>query len=449
MINFSYLEMVCWQNTRLFLTSKLEYLMKSKCLSDVLFIVGKQPNRMKFHSHKFMFSIYSDVFESMFDDPSNNTKNAKQMIIRINDIEGHIFEKMFKFIYTEEVDHNDLSDTVELYFLSKKYNILPLMTECKAIIEAEVTSENVCIVYRFALSINDESLIAKCENIIKTETMMVLKSESFMKSSLEIVERIASFDFLFIPKEVVLYDSILCWATEEARRQGITPTPNDLRNIMYPITTHIRFLSMTQEELFNRPVRSGIFKKEEIVGIAMHKSQPDLYPSLPEWCSWKRGNRIENIDIKKSESQLMKICIPCKKSIIKKNLYVDCIVSPLWTDFALQGITLCFKKSTEIPTLQIFEQNKASRFIRFKEEDETKSEKDGKYKIKLLSPIIMIKNHNYYIKMNTVNPVTMCNHSVSVDRELIDEVFFSIMYKIHDNCHISEILCTVVKETIL
>ncbi|XP_023233145.1 BTB/POZ domain-containing protein 6-like [Centruroides sculpturatus] len=435
--------MASWQNEHLFLSTKLEYLMKSKCLSDVIFVVGKPPEQVQFPSHKLLLSIYSDVLQAMFCNYSE-TNNAAVQIINVEDTEVNIFEQLLIFIYTEKIDVDYLPDVFKVYYLAEKYNIYPLMFHCMTIMEAELAADNVCIAYHISLLNKDKDLAKNCAEIIKNETVAVLNSNAFLKSSVEVVEKIVSFDFLKIPNELFLFEAILKWVKEFAKRKCKTPIPSVSRKILRCILPHIRFLTMTRDELFSSPASSEILLKEEIAAIAMHISHPKLFPALPKWCNWKYKNRIEEDKIvEKSFKFCNSYKLDNKLSNGDAKIIMKCFIKPYVTDIKLNVLTLCCEKLTNAPDIYIGEQTETPRLAEFKEAKNDKS--DSKYTIEFIKPITMKKNLNYYVKVLSKESVIVCEESICCDK-LYNAFYLGVIYVQNSNCHLCSISFSVVKE---
>lgn len=419
--------------------------MNSNCFADVIFNVGKPPNQKKFYSHKFLLLIYSDVLQAIFSNSSIEKNHENQIVINLEDVEKHIFEIMLTFIYTEKLNVDNLLDAIQVFYLAEKYNIYPIMFECKSIIEAELAADNVCVAYRISLLTADEDLIANCEKIIKNETMKVLKSKYFLLSPLSIIEKIASFNFLNIPNEFFLFQAILLWAREEASRsrRGIKPTSDILRHILNPILPKIRFLSMTHNQLFSSPVTNGILSKEEVATIAMHKSEPTRFPILPLWCNRLQNNRTQNFEL---DTQSLKFCWSFKKTTTTEYLYIKFFIIAHYIDIYLEGFNLCMKNATEVPDLYIAEQTKTLQPVDVtKVTDKNELDVDS-YELKLVKPVLLKKNRYYCVKIETEESVTVCDQPVEIDKLHDLNYFMDITFIGDTNCHIRDILISSAAE---
>ena len=85
--------------------------------SDVSILCGDR----KFHCHKFILRLRSNVFAAMFAHETTENKNKE---VSIKDIDPDILEHLLKFVYTDSVDEEEIKPmAVELFEAADKYNL--------------------------------------------------------------------------------------------------------------------------------------------------------------------------------------------------------------------------------------------------------------------------------------------------------------------------------------
>lgn len=429
------------------LSGKIKQLMISEELYDITFIAGNEPDQKKFYSHKLLLSVCSDVFRNMFNDSSNKIDE-----IHIPEVEPHIFQMVLNYIYTENLETDDMDDAIKIFYVANKYVINELLNASREIIKEKLNSQNVCLVYDMAIQTNDEILQNKSEYIIKKDTTKVLESYAFLKCPLSIVQKITTSNFLNVPDELFLFVAVMKWVREEAKRQNKELSARNLRKIIDPILPHIRFLSMTHNQLFGSPARSGIITQEEIMNIAMHLSEPKLFPTLPDWCNLNKNNRIGSV--KPDILYRLAFNQNCFSSIENNKktgkLKIKCCMIPSWTNIILKGFSLCVKRSTKIqPNLFISASNESYRLIEYaiavKNENSSQKMVCDTYEMRLLKPFLMQKWNYYYIKIKSDDTIVMCNECVPCDK-FYNLSYLGITYLNNNNCHFHEILCSIAQE---
>ncbi|XP_051173211.1 speckle-type POZ protein B-like [Leptopilina boulardi] len=104
------------------LLSQIEICFDDQTLKDVTF---KVENKV-FTAHKMILSLRSPVFAAMF-----KSKMSEELtsIVEIKDIESTIFQKMLRFIYTDEVKYLKES-AIQLYNAAEKYQLEKLKRMC-------------------------------------------------------------------------------------------------------------------------------------------------------------------------------------------------------------------------------------------------------------------------------------------------------------------------------
>lgn len=109
---------VYWQDDLLNLKQRVEYVLSSKELSDVTFIVGCEPNIRSFDAHRFVLVISSPVFKAMFYGGLASDEKAVECVI--------------KYIYTDRIEQPILTidNAVKVIYLANKYAFINLEAYC-------------------------------------------------------------------------------------------------------------------------------------------------------------------------------------------------------------------------------------------------------------------------------------------------------------------------------
>ena len=112
----------------------------------------------EFPVHKFILSVRSDVFKTMF-----STFNEDKL--KIEDTNPKTMETFLRFLYTDSFKCcTDLD--CNLLMLADKYNVKELVQNCVQALENHMTCENVLEIAYSAYLINDQKLIAKASEFI-------------------------------------------------------------------------------------------------------------------------------------------------------------------------------------------------------------------------------------------------------------------------------------------
>lgn len=105
-------------------------------MSDFTIICGNDSER-SFPCHKLFLALRSPVFEAML---FHNTKEAMEGKVYITDVSPNTMESLVEFIYTDNVNENEIS--ADLLVASNKYQIGRLKALCEHYLVQHLTHEN-------------------------------------------------------------------------------------------------------------------------------------------------------------------------------------------------------------------------------------------------------------------------------------------------------------------
>ncbi|XP_055355204.1 BTB/POZ domain-containing protein 6-like [Paramacrobiotus metropolitanus] len=258
--------------------------------SDVQFAVGRQRGEVRiFSAHKLLLSVHSDVFERMlYGDLRENTAQP----IDIPEILPSTFASMLSFVYTGTVEAveglpepcslSGVDSVFEVLYCADKYN-LPRLTELALRTVFRQINQQNCLDYldnaqRWPLEsctrIADDCL--DCLNICSDT---VLPSQRFCGVSRETLLCILQ-SRLLQADENAIYTAVKRWAEAACLRDGLDPSPSNLREMLGPALFHIRFPLMTDAQLADGPVKSGLLLDSEVVALYQYKHAA-VRPPLP------------------------------------------------------------------------------------------------------------------------------------------------------------------------
>lgn len=254
-----------WQTTKPTIKERCTFLFNNDVLSDVKLIVpavtsaeseSKKAKRV-IPAHKFILSISSPVFYTMFNGELPETGNSVEVL----DCEYETLLEFVRFLYSDEVVLSG-SNVLQVLYLAKKYMVPSLEDNCREFLEDNLYPSTVFSVLPFAELDEDKALLDHCWKLIDRQTKVALESaESIERSVLEaLVER----DTLNI-KEIDLFTAVSRWATNECGKQGLEAGGNVKRRVLGDrVIKAIRFPLMTESEFTSVVVNSEILSAEEV-----------------------------------------------------------------------------------------------------------------------------------------------------------------------------------------
>ncbi|KAG0718530.1 BTB/POZ domain-containing protein 6 [Chionoecetes opilio] len=256
-----------WQTGRKYLSQRANHILGTGQWSDCSFLVGNENNQKTVHGHRLILAMSSPVFEAMF---FGGLPEKSEKPIEILDVQPEAFMALLQYIYSDEINLKSFDQVCEICYAAKKYMIPSLVEQCTQFIWGDLYPGNVCRAYEFALLFEEPRLIEKCLQIIEKRTDEVLKDPSFAEmglSTLRTVLQQETLNVLYIKmsapsrksvssrkgmklkslslqekvqvlarmdavSELVLWDALIKWTTQECARQTLEVNPENQRKVL-------------------------------------------------------------------------------------------------------------------------------------------------------------------------------------------------------------------------
>ena len=255
-----------WQATKLTIKDRCSFLFNNELMSDIKFTVpvpGESESKKCKHvifAHKFLLSISSPVFYTMFNGAMSETRET----IELPDCEYEILVEFLRYIYCEELALNERNVSGVLY-LSKKYMMPPLADKCWQFLVSNMYPSNVFSVLSVAEFHEEEKVVNLCWKMVDGQTEAVLNSAALgQRIERPHLEAMVSRDTLKT-EEVKLFTAVDNWATRECEKNGLTPDGKTKRTVVgEQIIKAIRFPVMGQYNFSSVVTSSGILSDEEV-----------------------------------------------------------------------------------------------------------------------------------------------------------------------------------------
>ena len=279
-----------WQLKCSGIAQRTTFIFNTELLSDVKFVVpasrGESKSKKVIPAHKFVLAISSPVFYAMFYGQLAETKDS----IELPDCEYESLLEMLRYLYSDEVNLSG-SNVMQVLYLANKYMVPSLAEKCAEYLRRNLKASNVFCILPHAQKFENKDLKDRCWEVIEEQTEEALKSDEFVTVERSLVETIVEWEGLNV-KEVELFKAVDRWATEESKRQGITPDGESKRRILgEEIVKGIRFPLMSQQEFASVVIDSELLTLKEVGDMMKHFSDLST-TSLP----FHQAPRIPRID---------------------------------------------------------------------------------------------------------------------------------------------------------
>ena len=253
-----------WQTTKATIKDRCSFLFNNELLSDIRFTVpvpGESESKKSRHeifAHKFLLSISSPVFYTMFYGAVPEIRE----IVELPDCDYEVLVEFLRYIYCDELTLNE-SNVSGVLYLSKKYMMPLLADKCWDFLVSNMYPSNVYSVLSVAEFHEEEKVANLCWKMIDGQTEAVLR-QSIERPQLEAM---VTRDTLNIG-ELKLFIAVNKWATSECGKKGLTPDGKTKRTVLgEQIIKAIRFPLMQAHNFRSVVTPSGILSDEEVSHI--------------------------------------------------------------------------------------------------------------------------------------------------------------------------------------
>lgn len=107
-------------------------------------------------------------------------------------------------------------------------------------------------------------LVNSCLELIDKKTDAILASENFVELDADTVNMIMSRSSLNVSSEMRIFDALQAWSTAACKRQQLPLRSESRRAVLGNLLYLVRYLCLTQDQLFQGPQSSGLLSQDEI-----------------------------------------------------------------------------------------------------------------------------------------------------------------------------------------
>lgn len=228
--------------------------------ADVFFVFNNSQDEecRKVPAHKNILSAISPVFYAMFYGPAKESGD-----VTITDSIPEVFEEFLQLFYRSKVNLT-AEHVFELMNLCKMYEIEDCVNALTDLCESNLTIDNMCLGYEFAILFGNKRLKKFCERKITENPKMIFNSNSFLNCKSNLLRHILKIDSLKCDVTVIL-DGCIKWAKIKCTQNGLDEkNMQNIRDQLGDLSNEIPFESM-QMEKFIKCYREneGFFSLEE------------------------------------------------------------------------------------------------------------------------------------------------------------------------------------------
>lgn len=212
-------------------------------MADVKFVFGVGTDQVDtVPAHKSILSISSSVFRTMF-----YGSLPEQGDVPIVDASAAAFKEFLQFFYLDTVELTS-EHIVDVSIMCHKYGLTEALKLCEYPLQDSFTIDEICMEYALAMLLEISDTIQFCEQMIQRNADKILKSNSFLDSSREMVDKIIQL-VKWECNTAMIVDAYISWAKTECRRKNLDETAENLKAQLGPSFDRIPFADLDAEQL--------------------------------------------------------------------------------------------------------------------------------------------------------------------------------------------------------
>ncbi|XP_035708776.1 uncharacterized protein LOC110863312 isoform X4 [Folsomia candida] len=300
----------------------------ASCLAlnkDIAFLVDQEVIR----AHSFILQIRSAYFSralgrmflralkglGQYEDEEGYTLwELKPLPIPANMTDPESFKAMIQFMYTEELDEQQSDDKLcGLLKAGKRFEVKLLENRCEDLLYKRLNIQNMLNIYEVAELLNKQPLMECCFSLMIKNGDMFFESPDFTKISHGLLCKLLGNDDLCV-QENNIFDSCLRWARAQLQRLGKEENGQNLRGVLDPAHTLIRFPLLHQEFIVQGVQPLGLLLDSELLEITIFFLSRNEN-GLKTFSSKNRCHKVIKMKQEKSTSQQSNEYLNTKKPL--------------------------------------------------------------------------------------------------------------------------------------
>ena len=249
-----------WQSDKTSIQERNAYMFNNADMSDIQLACGETRTDV-FYAHKYVLATSSPVFHRMFYGSLPETGS----VIHLPDSDKESLEAFLRYLYTDETP-GTAEQALKVMYLAHKYMITALTKECVNIVKPNVSTENAFLVFRFAMLVDEKTLIETAWQVVDSRTREVIKSQNFCDIDGSLLGDFLKRDSLRIT-EVELFRAVFEWTESKCKEREMEVTEKNRRSVIGDAIYHLRFLAMSQDEFLQEVIPTRLLNSEDALSI--------------------------------------------------------------------------------------------------------------------------------------------------------------------------------------
>ncbi|XP_055351461.1 BTB/POZ domain-containing protein 1-like [Paramacrobiotus metropolitanus] len=269
----------------------VKYLLVSENMSDVQFAVGRDYGAVKmFPAHRVIMGVRSPVFYTMF---YGSLPDNCASPVEIPDVHPDAFANILSYLYTDAVGNFTRDNVFHTVDCADKYDLPLLVAMCTEFVRDVLNINNCLDILDKALHYTNiaPSILENCLSLIDESPKSVWQPVRFSATGHDALSAILNRDTLTANEDTICA-AVDKWATNMCTQKNLDPSSTNRREVLGQALFQIRFPLLTDMQLLDGPVKSGLLLQSELLDIYHYKHatiKPQLpFSTKPRHSSWAR-----------------------------------------------------------------------------------------------------------------------------------------------------------------
>lgn len=223
---------------------KFDRFFKSQEHSDVEFVVrSRDGDTINIPAHRLFLMPHSDVFERML---FGELKEG--FSVKVVDVCAEVFEEFLSLFYCAEVTLTP-DNIAEVLMLIDKYNAVNFLPVCEDFLSTFVTIKDAYHYYELtAIHSLSDKLAEKLEKFVCENSLEVLRIHAENALNMSLLPKLLKSDH-FRGTEIQIFEGVFAWVKASLNKKNQPITVENIRDELGECLDHIRFPTMTLDEL--------------------------------------------------------------------------------------------------------------------------------------------------------------------------------------------------------
>ncbi|KAL3108795.1 hypothetical protein niasHT_011209 [Heterodera trifolii] len=258
------------------MSDRMKLMLSSGKGADVHFLVGQSDAKKLLAAHKTILISASEVFETMFrfDAKNSNVGNVNNPV-EVPDVEVGAFNVMLSFIYADDLAALNGHNAMAVLYTAKKYNIVGLVTAIKNMPIAKIC-DDVFMTLAQSRLFEESDFAERSLAYIDNNADSLIRSKEFLQIDQQTLGDILGRSQLAVEEEITIWQNALRWADEKCRQNGKECSGSNRRAMLGPALYKIRFPRISQQDLCDQIVLSGVLTHQELLSLFLYHARPNL-----------------------------------------------------------------------------------------------------------------------------------------------------------------------------